>query len=83
ETAVAAGARRILYTGHQHTGLESPFFPARHHAATEALLADSGVAWTSLRNGFYAHSLDWLLALARDRRHRDASRRPRVMDRAR
>jgi NAD(P)H dehydrogenase (quinone) len=41
----------------QRSGLESPFFPARHHAATEALLADSGVAWTSLRNGFYAHSL--------------------------
>jgi uncharacterized protein YbjT (DUF2867 family) len=61
ETAVAAGARRILYTSHQHTGLESPFFPARDHAATEALLADSGVAWTALRNGFYAHSLDWLL----------------------
>jgi NAD(P)H dehydrogenase (quinone) len=61
ETAVAAGARRVLYTSHQHTGLGSPFFPARHHAATEALLADSGVAWTSLRNGFYAHSLDWLL----------------------
>jgi NAD(P)H dehydrogenase (quinone) len=61
ETAVAAGARRILYTSHQHTGLDSPFRPARDHAATEALLADSGVAWTSLRNGFYAHSLDWLL----------------------
>jgi NAD(P)H dehydrogenase (quinone) len=61
ETAVAAGARRILYTSHQHTGLDSPFLPARHHAATEALLADCGVAWTSLRNGFYAHSLDWLL----------------------
>lgn len=61
ETAVAAGARRILYTSHQHTGPGSPFFPARHHAATEVLLADSGVAWTSLRNGFYAHSLDWLL----------------------
>jgi NAD(P)H dehydrogenase (quinone) len=61
DTAVAAGASRILYTSHQHTGLDSPFFPARHHAATEALLADSGVAWTSLRNGFYAHSLDWLL----------------------
>ncbi len=61
ETAVTAGASRILYTSHQHTGLDSPFFPARHHAATEALLADSGVAWTSLRNGFYAHSLDWLL----------------------
>jgi NAD(P)H dehydrogenase (quinone) len=61
ETAVAAGARRVLYTSHQHTGPDSPFFPARDHAATEALLADSGVAWTSLRNGFYAHSLDWLL----------------------
>jgi uncharacterized protein YbjT (DUF2867 family) len=61
DTAVAAGARRILYTSHQHTGLDSPFFPARDHAAAEAQLADSGVAWTSLRNGFYAHSLDWLL----------------------
>jgi NAD(P)H dehydrogenase (quinone) len=63
EAAAAAGARRILYTSHQHTGLDSPFLPARHHAATEALLADSGsgIAWTSLRNGFYAHSLDWLL----------------------
>jgi NAD(P)H dehydrogenase (quinone) len=61
ETAIAAGARRILYTSHQHTGTDSPFRPARVHAATEALLADSGVAWTSLRNGFYAHSLDWLL----------------------
>jgi NAD(P)H dehydrogenase (quinone) len=61
ETAVAAGARQVLYTSHQHTGLDSPFFPARDHAATEALLAGSGVAWISLRNGFYAHSLDWLL----------------------
>ena len=61
DTAVAAGARRILYTSHQHTGLDSPFFPASDHATVEALLADSGVAWTSLRNGFYAHSLDWLL----------------------
>src|SRR3984957_5165071 len=61
EAAAAAGASRILYTSHQHTGLDSPFFPARHHAGTEALLAGSGVAWTSLRNGFSAHSLDWLL----------------------
>jgi NAD(P)H dehydrogenase (quinone) len=61
ETAAVAGARRILYTSHQHTGLDSPFFPARHHAGTEAVLAGSGVAWTSLRNGFYAHSLTWLL----------------------
>ena len=61
EAAVKAGAGRILYTSHQHTGLDSPFPPARVHAANEAQLADSGVAWTSLRNGFYAHSLDWML----------------------
>jgi NAD(P)H dehydrogenase (quinone) len=61
DAAVASGARRILYTSHQGAGEDSPFFPARHHAATERMLADSGVAWTSLRNGFYAHSLDWLL----------------------
>lgn len=61
EAAVAAGAQRILYTSHQNVRGDSPFPPAREHAATEALLARSGVAWTSLRNGFYAHSLDWLL----------------------
>jgi uncharacterized protein YbjT (DUF2867 family) len=61
ETAVKAGAHRILYTSHQHIGPDSPFRPARVHAATETLLADSGVAWTSLRNGFYAHSLGWML----------------------
>src|SRR5882757_6673786 len=61
EAAVAAGARRILYTSHQGAGAGSPFHPARDHAATEELLAGSGVAWTSLRNGFYAHSLGWLL----------------------
>ncbi|MEV6826689.1 SDR family oxidoreductase [Amycolatopsis sp. NPDC051102] len=61
EAAVAAGVRRILYTSHQNVRPDSPFGPARDHAATEELLAGSGAAWTSLRNGFYAHSLGWLL----------------------
>lgn len=61
DAAVAAGVGRILYTSHQGAAPGSPFRPARDHAATEELLAGSGVAWTSLRNGFYAHSLDWLL----------------------
>jgi uncharacterized protein YbjT (DUF2867 family) len=61
DAAVAAGAKRILYTSHQNVHGDSPFAPAHEHAATEALLAASGIAWTSLRNGFYAHSLDWLL----------------------
>ena len=66
QTAIAAGARRILYTSHQGAGTGSPFRPARDHAATQALLASSGVAWTALRNGFYAHSLDWLLGRWRE-----------------
>jgi NAD(P)H dehydrogenase (quinone) len=61
DAAVAAGVGRILYTSHQGAAIDSPFLPARTHAATEALLAKSGVAWTALRNGFYLHSLDWFL----------------------
>ena len=59
QAAVQAGAQRIVYTSHQGAGADSPFHPARDHAATEQLLAESGIAWTSLRNGFYAHSLGW------------------------
>ena len=61
DAAVSAGVGRILYTSHQGAAADTPFGPGRDHAATEALLAASGVAWTSLRNGFYAHSLNWLL----------------------
>jgi NAD(P)H dehydrogenase (quinone) len=60
DAAVTAGVGRILYTSHQGAALDTPFGPGRDHAATEELLAKSGVAWTSLRNGFYAHSLNWL-----------------------
>ncbi|ROQ37543.1 uncharacterized protein YbjT (DUF2867 family) [Frondihabitans sp. PhB188] len=59
--AAAAGVGRILYTSHQGAAADTPFGPGRDHYATEKLLAESGVAWTSLRNGFYAHSLAWLL----------------------
>jgi len=60
EAAVTAGVGRVLYTSHQGAALTSPFGPGRDHAATEQVLADSGLAWTSLRNGSYAHSLTWL-----------------------
>lgn len=60
EAAVGAGVQRILYTSHQGAAPGNPFGPGRDHFATEQLLADSGVAWTSLRNGFYAHSVQWL-----------------------
>ncbi|MEU3492103.1 NAD(P)H-binding protein [Kitasatospora cineracea] len=61
DAAAAAGVGRILYTSHQGAHPDSAFKPARDHAATELLLAGSGVPWTALRNGFYAHSLAWLL----------------------
>jgi len=60
DAAVAAGVGRILYTSHQAAALNSPFGPGHDHAVTEQLLAESGLPWTSLRNGFYAHSLTWL-----------------------
>jgi len=61
DAAVTAGAGRILYTSHQNAKPDTPFGPGRDHAATERLLAESGVAWTSLRNGFYLHSLAFLM----------------------
>jgi NAD(P)H dehydrogenase (quinone) len=66
EAAVTAGVGRILYTSHQGAAPDTPFGPGRDHAATEQLLDRSGVAWTSLRNGFYAHSLTWLLGSWRE-----------------
>jgi len=61
EAAVAAGARRILYTSQQGAAIDGPYPPAAVHAATETILAGSGVAWTSLRYGFFAHSFDSML----------------------
>ncbi|MBL0746323.1 SDR family oxidoreductase [Nocardioides baculatus] len=58
--AASAGVGRILYTSHQAAAPDNPFHPGAVHFATEQLLAASGVPWTSLRNGFYAHSLQWL-----------------------
>ncbi|MDQ6777568.1 MAG: NAD(P)H-binding protein, partial [Actinomycetota bacterium] len=54
DAAVAAGAERIVYTSHAGAGPDSHFPPARNHFATEQMLADSGIPFTSLRNGFYA-----------------------------
>ena len=56
DAARAAGVRRIVYTSHMGVSATSAFPPMHDHAATEAMLAEGGVAWTSLRNGFYAGS---------------------------
>ncbi|MBO2448339.1 NmrA family NAD(P)-binding protein [Actinomadura barringtoniae] len=56
DAAVAAGARRILYTSQMGSSASSHFQACRDHAATEEMLRTSGVPFTSLRNGFYASS---------------------------
>lgn len=56
EAAKAAGADRVLYTSHMGPNPESAFPPMRTHAATEATLQELGVAFTALRDGFYASS---------------------------
>jgi NAD(P)H dehydrogenase (quinone) len=61
DAAVASGAKRVLYTSHMGASPSSVCPPMIDHAATEDLLKDSGVAITSLRNGFYATTLPRLL----------------------
>ncbi len=56
EAARAAGARRIVYTSHMAASGSSAFHPMLDHHATEGMLDQSGLAWTALRNGFYAAS---------------------------
>lgn len=69
--AVAAGARRILYTSHMGAGAASHFQPCRDHAATEDALRASGVPFTSLRNGFYTASALQFLGHALESGHVD------------
>ncbi|GLV61010.1 NmrA family transcriptional regulator [Dictyobacter sp. S3.2.2.5] len=64
DMAKAAGAQRILYTSQMAANPASPFAPAPDHAATEEALRESGVAFISLRNGYYASSAVPLLGNA-------------------
>lgn len=56
EAARSAGAGRILYTSQMGSDPRSAFPPMHTHAATEDILRDCGVPFTSLRNGFYVAS---------------------------
>lgn len=57
DAAVQAGAERILYTSHQAVSRTSAFAPMATHAAAEEHLAQTGVPFVALRNGFYASTL--------------------------
>lgn len=56
EAAIAAGAKRVVYTSQMAASPSSAFPPMHDHAATEEMLRQSGIAWTALRHGFYAES---------------------------
>ena len=62
EAARALGVRRIVYTSHMAASETSAFPPMLDHYATEEMLRTSGLAWTALRNGFYASSAIALMA---------------------
>jgi NAD(P)H dehydrogenase (quinone) len=64
DAARAAGAERILYTSHQGASADSLFAPMREHAATEGYLTETGTPFTSLRNGFYATTVPFILGQA-------------------
>lgn len=64
DAAKKAGASRMLYTSHMGSSPTSHFAPMIHHAATEELLEASGMAFTSLRNGYYAASALMLIGEA-------------------
>jgi NAD(P)H dehydrogenase (quinone) len=64
DAAVAAGVKRVVYTSHMGAGPSSAFPPMRGHAATQELLASSGLAHTILRHGFYASAVPMLLRQA-------------------
>lgn len=64
DAAYAAGAHRVVYTSHQASAADSLFAPMRDHAATEAYLAGQERPFTSLRNGFYASTVHWLIGQA-------------------
>ena len=61
DAAKSAGVRRIVYTSHMAASAGSAFPPMHTHSATEDMLRASGIAWTALRNGFYASTVPMLV----------------------
>ncbi|MDY7106136.1 MAG: NAD(P)H-binding protein [Actinomycetota bacterium] len=56
DAARDCGVERLVYTSQMGADPASAFPPMTTHAATEAMLAASGMAFTALRNGYYAAS---------------------------
>jgi NAD(P)H dehydrogenase (quinone) len=57
DAAVAAGVRQVVYLSFVGASATSAFTLGRDHGATEEHLRASGLAWTFLRDNFYAEIL--------------------------
>jgi NAD(P)H dehydrogenase (quinone) len=57
DAAVEAGVGHVVYTSFLGAGPDAEFTLARDHGATEDMLRSSGLAWTVLRDSFYADVL--------------------------
>ena len=54
EAARKAGVRHVAYTSYLNPVAENPAVITPSHRETEEALRESGLAWTALRNTFYA-----------------------------
>ena len=61
DAAAAAGVRHLVYLSFQGASADSTFTFARDHAVTETAIRDSGMAWTYLRDSFYADFMPGLV----------------------
>ncbi|WVW81179.1 hypothetical protein I302_103170 [Kwoniella bestiolae CBS 10118] len=61
DIAKEVGIKTVFYTSHIGADINSPFLACQHHAETEEYLAQSGLEWYSLRNGFYSEGLPMML----------------------
>jgi uncharacterized protein YbjT (DUF2867 family) len=57
--AARAGVGHVVYTSFAGAAPDATFTLGRDHADTEAALRESGLAWTFLRDDFYADLLPW------------------------
>ena len=57
DAAIERRIARIVYLSFVGAGPDAAFIHARSHGATEAMLADSGIPYTAVRNGMYADEI--------------------------
>ena len=62
DAAVAAVVEHIVYTSFIGVGPDNPAISTREHTATEAMLRESGAAWTFLRDSQYSDAMARFIA---------------------